>query len=78
MKRLKTIEGHLRRVTRMVEDDAYCIDVLHQTTAVKNAIAGVETLLLDSHLHGCVMRDIKAGKKQSIDELLLLFKKINK
>ncbi len=78
IKRLKTIQGHLRKVTEMVEEDRYCMDVLQQTTAVKNAIKQAEIVLLDSHLHSCVMHDIKKGKVKAVDELLTLFKKTNK
>jgi len=75
---MKTIEGHLAKITQMIENDVYCMNVLQQTTAVKNAIAGVETLLLDDHLHSCVIKDVKAGKKKALDELVNLFQKVNK
>lgn len=77
VRRMQTITGHVKKIMEMIEDKEYCIDVLQQTTAVKNAIRGVEMLLLDNHLHSCVIRDIKKGKKKSVDELLLLFKKTN-
>ena len=75
---MKTTEGHIKKVAQMIEDDVYCMDVLQQTTAIKNAISSVESLLLDDHLHSCVIRDIKKGKKRAVDELLTLFKKMNK
>ncbi len=78
IRRMKTIEGHLAKITKMIEEGVYCIDVIQQTTAVKNAIASVEALILDDHLNSCVIRDIKAGNKKSVEELLLLFKKRNK
>ena len=78
VKRLKTIEGHLKKVTQMVEEDEYCIDVLQQTSAVKNAIKSAEVVMLDDHLHTCVIQDAKKGKKKAVDELLELFRKVNK
>jgi CsoR family transcriptional regulator, copper-sensing transcriptional repressor len=78
IKRFKTIEGHLKKITQMVEADVYCMDILNQTTAVKKAIQSAESLLLDKHLHSCVIRDVKAGKQKSVDELLKLFEKTNK
>ncbi len=77
-KRLKTIGGHLNKVISMVNEDRYCMDILQQTTAVKNAMKQVEILLLDCHLHGCVAEGLKKGKKNTVDELLFLFKKMNK
>lgn len=78
VKRFKTIYGHLRKVIEMVEEDKYCMDILQQTTAVKNAIKQAEVVLLDNHLHSCVLEDIKKGKGKSVDELLILFQKVNK
>jgi DNA-binding FrmR family transcriptional regulator len=76
VRRLKIIEGHLKKVTEMVEDDKYCIDILQQTAAVKNALKKVEELLLDKHLHSCVIRAIKKDKSEkSIQELLEIFRK---
>lgn len=78
IKRLKTIKGHLHKIIEMVESDVYCMDILQQTTAVKNAIKSAESVILDNHLHSCVIHDVKKGKSKAVDELLLLFKKINK
>lgn len=76
VRRLKIIEGHLRKVTEMVDDEKYCIDILQQTEAVKNALKKVEELLLDRHLHSCVVNAIKIDKSEkSIQELLEIFKK---
>lgn len=78
IKRLKTIEGHLKKVTSMVEEDKYCMDVIQQTTAVKQAIRSTEVAILDEHLHSCLIKEVKKGKQKAVDELLALFKKINK
>lgn len=61
--RLKSLEGHLRGVLEMVENDAYCIDVLRQTKAVHAALANVEALLLDRHVAHCVNEAIGSPKR---------------
>jgi len=79
LKRLAFIEGHLNGVRRMVEEDQYCVDVLKQTFAVRRAIEKVERLMLDSHLHTCVVEGIKDGRDdQVIGELLGLYELANK
>lgn len=55
LKRLKIIEGHLKGVVRMVEEDAYCIDVIRQIQAVEAALNKVSTQILDNHLNSCVI-----------------------
>jgi DNA-binding FrmR family transcriptional regulator len=57
--RLKTIEGHMRGVIRMVEDDSYCIDVIRQIQAVQAALNKVSTGILEDHLNSCVTTAIK-------------------
>lgn len=59
LKRLKTIEGHLRGVVRMVEDDAYCIDVIRQIQAVQAALNKVSAGILEEHLNSCVITAIR-------------------
>ena len=59
--RLRSIEGHLRHVVEMVDSDAYCIDVLQQTSAVGSALAKVETLLLDRHVAHCVATAVRSS-----------------
>lgn len=79
--RLRSIEGHLRGVVQMVEDDGYCIDVLRQTKAVHAALAKVESLLLDRHLHHCVTTAVRSEKTEErervIAELLGVFEAAN-
>ena len=60
--RLKIIEGHLRGVIRMVEQDTYCIDVITQTSAVKQGLSNVEDLLLENHLDHCVHHQMQSGQ----------------
>lgn len=75
--RLRSAEGHLRSVTAMVESDGYCIDVLRQTSAVQAAISRIESLLLDRHLHHCVMTAIRGDdvreRERVLRELLDVF-----
>lgn len=79
LKRLAYIEGHLQGVRRMVEEDQYCVDVLKQTHAVRRAISKTEQLMLDGHLHSCVVEGVKKGRSgQVIDELLELYELANK
>ena len=75
LKRLAYIEGHLSGVRRMVESDQYCVDILKQTFAVRRAIEKLEALILDGHLHSCVIAGIKDGREQQVvDELLELYR----
>ncbi len=77
LRRLKIIEGHLKKVIKMVEEDKYCIDVLQQSLAVQNALKEVDGMILDAHLHSCVSQAFqKKGKKEkAIKELLDILKK---
>jgi DNA-binding FrmR family transcriptional regulator len=74
LNRLSYIEGHLRGIRRMVEEDQYCVDVLKQTYAVRCAIEKFETVLLRSHLTHCLPEGIRQGKSDELaDELEELF-----
>lgn len=74
--RLKIARGHLDRVIKMMEDDAYCIDVMHQMQAVESGLKETGNLLLENHLKCCVADAIKEGKAdESISEIMQVFKK---
>jgi DNA-binding FrmR family transcriptional regulator len=74
LKRLAFVDGHLQGVRRMVEADKYCVDVLKQTFAIRRAIEKIESLILDNHLHTCVIEGIKDGRdEQVVGELLDLY-----
>lgn len=74
--RLKIAKGHLEKVLQMVEEDCYCIDVLHQSGAVQKALKETDALLLENHLNGCVADAIKNGRsKEAITEIMNVFKK---
>ena len=79
LKRLSYIEGHLSGIRKMVEEDKYCVDILKQTYAVRRAIEKMESILLEGHLHSCVVEGIKTGREdQVVDELRDLYLLANK
>ena len=74
LKRLSYIEGHLRGIRKMVEEDQYCVDILKQTHAVKRALDKFDAVLLKVHLDGCVREGFAEGRAdQVIGELNELF-----
>jgi len=74
LNRLATIEGHLKGIRKMVEEDQYCVDVLKQTYAVERALQKFEGAILEGHLSGCVPGAFKAGREQeTIRELNEIF-----
>jgi CsoR family transcriptional regulator, copper-sensing transcriptional repressor len=77
VRRLKKIEGQVRGLIRMIEDDRYCIDILHQVSAVKAALAKTESEILRQHAATCVQRAIDSGdgdvQRRTFSELVKLF-----
>ena len=78
MNRLKRIEGQVRGLQRMLEQDAYCADILTQSAAVSAAIGAFNRDLLERHLHSCVVRDIRSGDDEAVEELTALLRKLMK
>lgn len=77
--RLKIARGHLNKVIKMVEEDTYCINVLHQSQAVQKALKETDALILENHLNTCVVDHIKQGDtKKSIEEVMNVFRRKNK
>ena len=75
LRRLKIIEGQVRGLQEMITNDTYCIDIITQTSAVKQALSGVEDVLMESHLGTCVVHQIKKGKETvAIDEILKVYR----
>lgn len=70
--RLKRIEGQVRGVMGMLDEDAYCVDILVQVSAISSALSAFSRELLARHIKGCVTDDIRAGKEESAEELALL------
>jgi len=75
VRRLKIIEGQIHGLEKMIEEDIYCIDVITQTSAIKQAISGIEDALMENHLNTCVIRQIKKGKERTaVDEVLKVYR----
>jgi DNA-binding FrmR family transcriptional regulator len=73
-KRLKTVEGHIAGIRRMVDEDAYCVDVIRQIHAVQSALTRVSKLILDEHLHSCVITAVQgedpAERERVLQEIM--------
>ena len=67
--RLSRIEGQVRGVKKMVEDDRYCIDIVTQVSAIQAALNSFNKVLLSNHIKSCVVDDIKKGSEETVDEL---------
>ena len=78
IKRLKLVEGQIRGIQRMVEENAYCPDIMIQVSAVTNALVSFNKELLASHIRSCVAEDIREGNEASIDEFVKLMQKLMK
>ena len=76
--RLNRIEGQIRGIRNMVESSAYCTDILVQVSAVNAALCAFNKELLSEHIKTCVASDIRAGKDETIDELLATLGKLMK
>ena len=78
MNRLRRIEGQVRGVQKMLEDGAYCPDILVQVSAINSALNSFSKTLLGSHIKSCVADDIREGKDETIDELVEVLQKVMK
>ena len=81
LKRLAIAEGHIKKVRKMVEEEIYCPDVIHQSQAVQAALKKADGVILQGHLHTCVLKDIKGSKpkrEKLIHELVSLYSKNGK
>ena len=76
--RLNRIEGQVRGVRKMVENDAYCVDILTQVSAIQAALNAFNRELLSNHIRTCVMDDIKNGNDEIVDELVQTLQKLMK
>lgn len=75
IQRLKIIEGQVRGLQEMLSKDLYCIDIITQTSAVRQALAGVEDELMEHHLDTCLVEQIKKGKtKKATQEVLKVYR----
>ena len=78
LNRLNRIEGQVRGIRAMVEDDRYCVDILTQVSAIQAALNGFNKELLARHIKTCVSEDIREGNEEAVDELCELLKKLMK
>lgn len=76
--RLNRIEGQVRGVKKMVEDERYCVDIITQVAAIRAALDSFNRQLLEAHIHTCLVEDIKNDKAESVDELCQLIGKMMK
>ena len=76
--RLSRIEGQVRGIRKMVETDAYCVDILTQVSAIQAALNAFNRELLANHIRTCVMDDIKNGNDEIVDELVQTLQKLMK
>lgn len=75
IRRLKLIEGQVRGLQKLVEHDTYCIDVITQTSAVKQGLSNVEDMLLENHLDHCVVHQVQSGQiKKAKEEVIKVYK----
>ena len=76
--RLNRVEGQIRGIRKMVESDAYCTEILMQVAAATAALNAFNRELLSNHIHSCVVRDIREGKDEVVDELMVTLQKLIK
>jgi len=75
IRRLRIIEGQVRGLQQMVEQNTYCIDIITQTSAVKQGLSNEEDLLLENHLGGCILRQVQSGQiEKAKKEILKVYK----
>ena len=75
LRRLSIAEGQIRGLRELIASGTYCIDVITQTSAVKQALSGVEDILLENHLSTCAVNQIKKGnEKKAVDEIIKVYK----
>ncbi len=76
--RLARIEGQVRGITKMIDGDGYCDDILNQITAAHSALSAVRNILLDNHIKSCVLNSIENKEYEIIDELMITLKRMFK
>ena len=75
VRRLKIAQGQLKGLIQMIEDEKYCVDIITQSSAIKEALSGVEHLILENHLSTHVIEQMKGGKeKKAVEEILKVYK----
>ncbi|MDO9576700.1 MAG: metal-sensitive transcriptional regulator [Candidatus Cloacimonadales bacterium] len=74
--RMNRIEGQIRGINRMIQEDVYCDNILNQIAAVQSALVSAGEVLLDAHIKSCIVEQIQDGKLEAIDELMQTIKKL--
>jgi DNA-binding FrmR family transcriptional regulator len=75
LRRLSRIEGQIRGISRMIEEDRYCVDVLQQIASMQAAADAVAMILLEDHVKGCVADGLRSGKEERVDEVVGVIRK---
>lgn len=78
MDRLSKIEGQIRGIKNMIEQEAYCDDIINQIEASRSALHSVQIILLESHIKNCVIDQLQQGDSNAVDEILKTIKKLTK
>ncbi|MDF1616928.1 metal-sensing transcriptional repressor [Petrocella sp. FN5] len=78
MDRLSKIEGQIRGIKNMIEQEAYCDDIINQIEASRSALHSVQIILLESHIKNCVIDQLQQGDSDAVDEILKTIKKLTK
>ena len=78
IRRLNIIEGQVRGIRGMLEQDAYCIDIINQVAAANAALNSFTKVILADHIHTCVTEDVQAGSSEKVDELVKTLQKLMK
>lgn len=73
--RLNRVEGQVRGVKQMINDDRYCNDIIIQLAAINKAIKSIANVMIEEHMHTCMIKDIKEGNEEVINEIIELFKR---
>jgi CsoR family transcriptional regulator, copper-sensing transcriptional repressor len=74
--RMSRIEGQVRGINRMIQEDVYCDDILNQIAAVQSALVAAGEVLLDAHIKSCIVENVQQGKLEAVDELMATIKKL--
>ena len=75
LRRLNIAQGQLKGLIAMVQDEKYCVDIITQSSAIKEALSGIENLMLENHLTTHVLHQVKTGKEgKAIEEILKVYK----
>jgi DNA-binding FrmR family transcriptional regulator len=79
IRRLQIAQGQMKGLVQMIEDEKYCVDVITQSSAIKEALSGIENLMLENHLTTHVLHQMKSGReKKAVGEIINIFKKAKK